>query len=634
MADPDATAGATPKGGAGGAAAAAAPAAPAPPPPAPASALPWLRVPITFQAGSGVPLEEVHGMAPALREAVRSALGFSELFPVQAAVWRELAGGASASHDACICAPTGSGKTLAYALPLLSAVAAARPHAAAVAPASGSGRGGGAAAAARGGRGGGAAAGASPAPLPSGPRDLAALVVLPTRDLAVQVHATLAALAPRLGLVAGLAAAQSSVASEAAAVVGRPAAPGSGRVRVLVVDEADRLLRQDYQNWLPAVLAQLPGGDGAGFGGGDGGGFGGGGGDPAPHLNVPLLPFGQPRPLKLIVSATLTRDPSKLARLQLHCPRFISLAALGGRRYALPPGLRLHRVLAPAQHKPLALVALLHRLKGVPTLVFASSLETTHRLYLLLAALPGLPERVVEYAGRLPASERAANLAAFRRGAARVLVASDAMARGMDVDGVGAVVNYDAPVYPKVFVHRAGRTARAGRAGAVYTLLRPQDMRHFKAVASKLSLPAEQGEQGGGGGGGGGGGAAAGRELRLPQEELAPLRPTLREALQQVQALLAAERSEDASGGGGDGGGGGKRAPPGRELAAEAGTASGGGDASGGGSDGGDSSSDGSGSDEPNKPDDAAAGGTGDAGGGVKAAAQSEHRKTKRRKQV
>ena len=50
-------------------------------------------------------------------------------------------------------------------------------------------------------------------------------------------------------------------------------------------------------------------------------------------------------------------------------------------------------------------------------------------------------------------------------GAARVLVASDALARGMDVAGVGAVVNYDAPAFAKTYVHRAGRTARAGQHG-------------------------------------------------------------------------------------------------------------------------------------------------------------------------
>lgn len=86
--------------------------------------LPWIRLPISIPTGSGVPLEEVHGLQPTLRQAVTSALGFSELFPVQAAVWRQLAGGLSAAHDMCICAPTGSGKTLAYALPLVNAIAA------------------------------------------------------------------------------------------------------------------------------------------------------------------------------------------------------------------------------------------------------------------------------------------------------------------------------------------------------------------------------------------------------------------------------------------------------------------------------------------------------------------------------
>jgi len=131
------------------------------------------------------------------------------------------------------------------------------------------------------------------------------------------------------------------------------------------------------------------------------------------------------------------------------------------------------------------------------------------------------------------------------------------MARGMDVDCVGAVVNYDAPVYPKVFVHRAGRTARAGRSGAVYTLLRPQDMRHFKAMASKLALPAAAAGSGAGGGGGGAAAAAAqsaaGRELRIPPEELKPLRPMLSAALHQVQELLASEQSQDGAGGGGGG---------------------------------------------------------------------------------
>lgn len=84
--------------------------------------LPWMRVPLNIAAGSGVPLSDVQGLHPALLAGVTQQLGFDELFPVQAAVWRGLAGGHSSSHDMCICAPTGSGKTLAYALPMLNAI--------------------------------------------------------------------------------------------------------------------------------------------------------------------------------------------------------------------------------------------------------------------------------------------------------------------------------------------------------------------------------------------------------------------------------------------------------------------------------------------------------------------------------
>jgi ATP-dependent RNA helicase DDX51/DBP6 len=87
-----------------------------------AAVLPWMRVPISIPVGAGVPLAQVHGVHPALMAALQQQLGFSELFPVQVAVWRSLAGGASSAHDMCICAPTGSGKTLAYALPLLNAI--------------------------------------------------------------------------------------------------------------------------------------------------------------------------------------------------------------------------------------------------------------------------------------------------------------------------------------------------------------------------------------------------------------------------------------------------------------------------------------------------------------------------------
>ncbi len=89
------------------------------------------------------------------------------------------------------------------------------------------------------------------------------------------------------------------------------------------------------------------------------------------------------------------------------------------------------------------------------------------RLYLMLAAVPELALRAAEYSGQLPQRQRSANLQAFREGQAQVLVASDAATRGIDLPDVAAVVNYDAPAHAKLYVHRAGRTARAGKPGEV-----------------------------------------------------------------------------------------------------------------------------------------------------------------------
>lgn len=94
------------------------------------------------------------------------------------------------------------------------------------------------------------------------------------------------------------------------------------------------------------------------------------------------------------------------------------------------------------------------------------------RVWLLLSAAGCCTQQAVEYSSRLSAPQRAANLRAFAAGDAQVLVCSDAMTRGMDVPDVANVINYDAPVYVKTYVHRAGRTARAGRSGQVVTLLR------------------------------------------------------------------------------------------------------------------------------------------------------------------
>ncbi|GLC33193.1 hypothetical protein PLESTB_000360700 [Pleodorina starrii] len=510
--------------------------------------LPWMRVPLTVQAGSGVPVGKVLGLDARLASELRTGSGFSELFPVQAAVWQHSAGGLSAANDLCVAAPTGSGKTLAYALPVVNALAALLPGSAA-----GVGR-------------------------------LRVLVVLPTRDLAAQVYDVFRPLCEAVQLRVALAAARSSEAAEAAQLVGGASSCGGGggrggggdgadvvvatpgrlmahlsgtpgfslrHLRFLVVDETDRLLRQSYQEWLPRVLAQIEPGQhqqqhqqlllrGGGGGGGGSMGLGAAEGEhfasrwPGGSSGT-VLPFAQPRVVKIVVSATLTRDPAKLQRLALYHPRFVATAAAAGMggagagaggRYSLPRSLSEYRLLCSAARKPLALLALLHDWAGQSSIVFTSSLEMTHKLFLMLRAVSDLPDEVVEYSSMVPTKERAAALERFRSGAAKVLVASDAMTRGMDVEHVANVINYDAPVYAKTYVHRAGRTARAGKCGRVVTLLRDEDMRHFKAMLRKADNNFL-------------------RDLKLPPERLEGLRPALAGALQQLEELLAAERAAD-----------------------------------------------------------------------------------------
>ncbi|KAF9609408.1 hypothetical protein IFM89_015749 [Coptis chinensis] len=89
------------------------------------------------------------------------------------------------------------------------------------------------------------------------------------------------------------------------------------------------------------------------------------------------------------------------------------------------------------------------------------------------------------YQSWLPTSVRSKTLKEFRDGDIQVLVASDAMTRGMDVEGVRTVINYDVPAYIKTYVHRAGRTARAGQAGRCFTLLRKHEVKRFKKLLQK-----------------------------------------------------------------------------------------------------------------------------------------------------
>ncbi|PQP93654.1 DEAD-box ATP-dependent RNA helicase 1 isoform X2 [Prunus yedoensis var. nudiflora] len=377
--------------------------------------LPWMRSPIDVSSFDECPLTLLPCLDPRLKVALEN-MEISSLFPVQLAVWQETIGPGSFERDLCINSPTGSGKTLAYALPIVQMLSTRSV------------------------------------------KCLRALVVLPTRDLALQVKEVFSAIAPAVGLSVGLAVGQSSIADEISELINRPklqlgvsfdpedflpelqssvdilvATPGRLMDHInntkgftlehlcyLVVDETDRLLREAYQSWLPTVLQ-------------------------------------------------ITRAKDE----KLH----LCLVACDKHGFIL--------TFCESKYKPLYLVALLQSLGEEKCIVFTSSVESTHRLCTLLNSFDNLPFKIKEYSGLQRQSVRSKTLKAFRRGDIQVLVSSDAMTRGMDVEGVRNVINYDMPAYIKTYIHRAGRTARAGQTGCCFTLLREDEVKRFNKLLRK-----------------------------------------------------------------------------------------------------------------------------------------------------
>ncbi|KLT45931.1 DEAD-domain-containing protein [Cutaneotrichosporon oleaginosum] len=428
---------------------------------------------------SDVPLSE--------RTARRLAdLGVDALFAVQAALLPHLLALPLVPRpharlpDFLISAPTGSGKTLAYAVPVVEVLARR------VVP------------------------------------RLRALIVLPTRDLVVQVRETLESLAKGTGLLIGSVTGQHSFAHEQAQLVGAGdtlgglskldilvATPGRlmdhlastpnftlQHLRFLVIDEADRLLTQSFQNWLAQVLAHTrPTARAAAT---------------QPHDAVAAswaVPLGLASEAfegseppastcqKLLFSATLTRDPAKVAALDLNDPRYfivqnteqpLSAAALGS-SFALPAELSEKVLILPPALKPLNLIHLIHSFNATPALVFTKSVEAATRLVKLLeffedAYIGEKKVTVRAYTRDMAPAERRRLLKEFADGSVDVVVCSDLVARGIDLPTVEHVVSYDVPLDMTKYVHRAGRTARAGRAGTAWTLVEKQEALHFKAM--------------------------------------------------------------------------------------------------------------------------------------------------------
>ncbi|MYF27902.1 MAG: DEAD/DEAH box helicase [Gammaproteobacteria bacterium] len=290
-------------------------------------------------------------------------------------------------------------------------------------------------------------------------RAVQALVLVPTRELAIQVAAVAGALAAARGLRVQSLYGGRSIRPERAAlkrgahvVVGTP-----GRtldhlrqrnldldgLRLLVLDEADEMLDKGFAHDVEAILERTP-----------------------PERQTALF------------SATMPKWVANTAKKHLREPERVEIDA----DIQAPPSVEHQVYTIERGDKIEALQALLDESDG-PVIVFG---RTKHGVRKLARQLDSLGYRVGALQGNLKQNARERVLANFRSGTAPILVATNVAARGIDVEGIDQVVNFDLPDSPQLFTHRVGRTGRMGRRGEAITFVTPDEARKWRQIERSL----------------------------------------------------------------------------------------------------------------------------------------------------
>ncbi|KAH9079010.1 hypothetical protein Ae201684P_021675 [Aphanomyces euteiches] len=340
----------------------------------------------------------------------------------------------------------------------------------------------------------------------------AANFIVPSRDLVVQVKKVFDSLIAGTPLSCGVAMGQSSFTSEQKHLVDAQgnslidilvATPGRlvdhleqtpgftlQHVQFVVVDEADRLLNQSYQDWITKLYNSIYVSETSIESTFDHDNQSSSHHSPrgwkeSHRIRIPLI--------RILLSATLTRNPRKLAAIGMPHAELITVNdAMDDQLFTTPANLEEAMIECESTEKPLVLLELLHQFENQLTIVFTASINATHRLCRLLQLYSTAPESVREYSSSLTQKQRSQLVQQCKKGAIKIVVCSDAMARGMDIAHVVNVINYDVPPYLKTYIHRVGRTARAGRSGRAVTLVKrgqTKGLYRMLAKANKTELP-------------------------------------------------------------------------------------------------------------------------------------------------
>jgi ATP-dependent RNA helicase RhlE len=368
---------------------------------------------------------ETLGLSPVLLRAL-SEIGYAAPTPIQSeAIPLALAG-----NDLLGGAQTGTGKTAAFVLPMLQKMIDAAPAA--------------------------------------GPRKIRALVLTPTRELAVQVHDSIKTYGKHARVAStviyGGAGMQPQIEAMRRGVDILVATPGRlidhiergtarlGDVELLVLDEADRMLDMGFLPAIKRILGKVPS-----------------------------------QRQTLLFSATFEDSIKKLALEFMKFPKEVQIAA---RNTVAEKVSHIAHPVDGARKRDL-LVDILSERWQEQILVFG---KTKHGCNRLAEQLEKAGISAVAIHGNKSQAQRLKALAEFKSGKARILVATDVAARGLDIPLLPLVINFDLPMVAEDYVHRIGRTGRAGASGEAISLVSPDEGTQLRAIHRVLKADIEMRE--------------------------------------------------------------------------------------------------------------------------------------------